>query len=557
MQSDQDSKLRILPLGGLGEIGMNMMAVEYQNDAVIIDAGIMFPDESMPGVDLVIQDIDALLELKWNILGILITHGHEDHIGALPYVLARISAPVFATRLTMGLAESKLEEFALLDKTTRHVVASDDVIKLGPFEVYLFPMCHSVADGVALGIKTPVGSIVHSGDFKIDPDPIDGRISDLEGLASFAAENEVLLLLSDSTNAENPGHAGPELSIRPTLEAIFREAEGRVFFATFASNIHRIQQVLDLARQFDRKVVLVGRSMEGNAKVAANLGYLNVPSGVYLDIKHMNDFPDHRITVLSTGSQGEPMSALALMAQDRHKYLSAKPGDVLVLSSRFIPGNEKAITSIINEFIKRGALVRYEKNGNVHVSGHAYQEELRSMIRAVQPYYFMPVHGEYRHLVQHGCIAVDEGIPPERVLVAHDGDIIECSKDDCAISGRIDLRRVYVDGKGVGDVGPEVLRDRRAMAEVGLVMAVIGVNRETGELVSGPSLTSLGVTYQDLETELMQGATEAVGERLTELAPGTPAEWEAARDEIRLAIRRHINRKLGRKPVVQTAILFV
>lgn len=549
-----DATLKVLPLGGLGEIGLNMMAVVLDQDAVLIDAGLMFPDESMPGVDIVIPDFDIISRQGWNILGIILTHGHEDHIGALPYVLKKVSVPVYATGLTMGFIENKLDEHELLETTQRYIASVDDPIVLGPFRIDLFAMCHSVADGVGVAVTTPTGVIVHSGDFKLDPTPIDGRLCDLEKISSLS-RNGVLALFSDSTNVSNKGTTLSESMIRPAFEKIFRESHGRILIATFSSNIHRIQQVLVLSEEFGRKVVLVGRSMIANTKIASERGYLRIPPRILVDMKDMDSLPDNKLTVLSTGTQGEPMSALSLMAFGRHKYLKAKTGDVVVLSSRFIPGNERAINQIINEFCRRGARVMYEKISDVHVSGHASEEELRYLIRLVHPLSFIPVHGEYRHLLRHAEIAIEEGIPPERVLVAEDGDLIELSTEGPKVIQQLEAGKVFVHGKGVGEIGQDVLRDRRILSEVGVVTVVLVIDKETGELVAGPVVQSLGVTFQEVEPELLEGVTVALKDLLGESRPQTADQWGDAKEEIRLMVRRRINRVLGRKPLVQTILL--
>jgi ribonuclease J len=553
MAAETPQSLKVLPLGGLGEIGLNMMIIAFGNDAFIIDTGLMFPDESMPGVDIVIPDLEVALGQGWNFLGIVLTHGHEDHIGALPYVLKKIPVPVFATSLTMGLVEHKLEEFGLMESTERHTISTNEIVVLGPFRIDCFAMCHSVADGVGLAINTPIGALIHSGDFKLDPTPIDGRLCDLEKVAAYS-RGRVLALFSDSTNVEKKGCTRSESMIRPAFEKIFREAAGRILIATFSSNIHRMQQVLNLAREFGRKVVLVGRSMASNAKIASERGYLEIPHGILVDMKDMEGVPERKLTILSTGSQAEPMSALSLMAFDKHKYLKVKPGDVVVLSSRFIPGNEKAINHIINEFSRRGAHVMYEKISDVHVSGHASQEELRYLIRLVRPNCFIPVHGEYRHLLLHAQIAMEEGLAPDRVLVAQNGDVIEISTDGAAIVDQLDVGRVFVHGKGVGDIGHNVLRDRRILSEVGIVTVVLAID-QAGRLLAGPELYSRGVTFDEVEPELLEGVKIEVEEKLSYLDPQTPEGWENSREEIRLAVRRNINRVLGRKPLVQTIIL--
>lgn len=556
MSEQQDAAIQILALGGLGEIGLNMMVVASGTDALIVDSGLMFPDDSMPGVDLVIPDVDVIIGRGWHIHGIVLTHGHEDHIGALPYTLRKIEAPVYATGLTMGLVESKLEELDLLSSTVRHVVRPDELLELGPFVVDFIEVCHSVADGVGLAITTPAGIILHSGDFKLDPTPIDGRLCDLDKISEYATKG-VLLLMSDSTNVESKGTTLSESMIRPAFEGIFQEARGRILIATFSSNIHRIQQVLRLAQEFGRKVVLVGRSMIGNARIASERGYLEIPRGTIVDIKDMGSFPDEKLVVMSTGSQGEPMSALSLMAFGRHKYLKVKPGDVVVLSSRFIPGNERAINQIINEFSRQGASVMYEKVSDVHVSGHASEEELRYLIRMVHPRFFIPIHGEYRHLVRHAALAQEEGVPKERVYVAQDGDLMVLSADTAHVAERLELNRVYVHGKGVGDIGHEVLRERRGLAETGVVIVALVVNRDSCVLVAEPQLHSLGVTFQEVEPELWEDLHRALQDLLVKVNPQSCADWEQSKEEIRLAVRRHINRALGRKPLVLTIMQYV
>lgn len=556
MSIEQDKKLRILPLGGLGEIGLNMMMVILDRDAFIIDTGLMFPDDSMPGVDIVIPDLAPVFLQDCNILGIVLTHGHEDHIGALPYVLRKINVPVYATNLTMGFVENKLEEFGLLESTDRHVARTDTVLKLGPFEIDFVAMCHSVADGVGLVIKTPAGVIIHSGDFKLDPTPVDGKLCDLEKIASYARHG-VLALLSDSTNAEHRGTTHSESTVRPAFEGIFREAHGRILISTFSSHVHRVQQVLDLAHEFQRKVVLVGRSMVANSRIAGEKGYLDIPPGILVDMKDIENLQDNQVAVLSTGSQGEPMSALSLMALDRHKYLKIKPGDVVVLSSRFIPGNEKAIYQIINEFSRRGARVMYDKVADIHVSGHASEDELRYLIRLVKPQCFIPIHGEYRHLLRHAQVAIEEGVDSKNVLIATNGDLMELSQTGAQVIEQVDTGRVFVHGKGVGDIGHDVLRDRRWLAEAGLVIVVVVVSQESLKMVSGPHVHSLGITFEEVEQELLDGVRSTVRKLLDERAPRNAAQWEEVKEHIRLSVRRHINRVLGRKPLVKTIIVTV
>ncbi len=556
MENDQKPCIKVVPLGGLGEIGLNMMLIIWEDSAFILDAGLMFPDDSMPGVDYVIQDLDVLTRIKQKILGIVITHAHEDHIGALPYLLKKVNVPIYATLLTMGFIENKFEEFDLLTSSDRRVVTTASQIQLGPFIIDFFAMCHSVPDAVGVAVETPIGRLIFSGDFKIDQSPIDGRVCDFEKLGKYAQEG-VLALFSDSTNVEVSGHTRSENSLRPSFENIFSKATGRILIATFASNIHRLQQVLTVAEQFNRKVALVGRSMAANARIAVDRGYLNIPENILVEMKELENIPDEKVCVLSTGSQGEPMSALSLMASERHKYLKVKAGDTVIFSSRFIPGNEKAINNIINELFRRGAYVMYEKISDVHVSGHGRQEELLALLRLVSPKYFVPVHGEYRHLSRHARLAIDEGIPEENVLVATNGDVIEITPDSIAVREQIDAGKIYVHGKGVGDIGRDVLRDRRTISEMGIVTIVLVVSSHDGRLLSGPELSSIGVTYEEIEPELMEGAKKAIMERISGFHPTGLNDWQEIRDDIRLAARRHVNRLLGRKPVVQTIILQV
>lgn len=556
MGNNQTPSLKVVPLGGLGEIGLNMTLVIWGESAFVLDSGLMFPDESMPGVDYVIPDVDVLLRLKQTILGIVVTHAHEDHIGALPYLLKKVNVPIYATSLTMGFIENKFDEFDLLKSTDRRVISNKSPIELGPFLIDFFAMCHSVPDAVGVMVETPVGGLIFSGDFKIDPSPIDGRFCDLEKIRKYS-EKGILALFSDSTNVEYPGRTRSESDLRSSFETIFSNATGRILIATFASNIHRLQQVLTVAEQFNRKAALVGRSMAANARIAADRGYLKIPDNILVDIKDLEDIPDNQVTVLSTGSQGEPMSALSLMASERHKYLKVKEGDTVIFSSRFIPGNEKAINSIINELARCGATVMYEKIADVHVSGHGRAEELLDLLRLVRPNYFVPIHGEYRHLLRHAKLAIEDGIPVENVVVATNGDVIEISPDGIGVSEQIEVGRVYVHGKGVGDIGRDVLRDRRTISEVGVITVVLAVSSHDGRILSGPTLNSIGVTYDEVEPELMEGIRSAILERISEFRPSTSSQWEEMREEVRLVTRRSVNRILGRKPVVQTVILQV
>lgn len=556
MGSNKTPSLKVLPLGGLGEIGLNTTLVIWEGCAFVIDAGLMFPDESMPGIDYVIPDLDVLTRLEQNILGIVITHAHEDHIGALPYLLKKVNAPVYATSLTMGFIENKFDEFGLLNSTNRIVVSPDTPIHLGPFLLDFIAMCHSVPDAVGVMVQTSIGKLIFTGDFKIDPNPIDGKHCDLKKLKEFG-DAGVLALFSDSTNVEFPGRTKSESSLTRSFEEIFAKASGRILIATFASNIHRLQQALTIAERYNRRAALVGRSMAANARIAAERGYLRIPDNILVDMKDLETIPDDQVTVLSTGSQGEPMSALALMASERHKYLKVKEGDTVIFSSRFIPGNEKAINSMINELSRRGANVMYEKIADVHVSGHGREEELRTMLKIVRPQYFVPVHGEYRHLLRHAQLALTEGVIKDNVVVATNGDVIEISREGIGITEQIDVGRIFVHGKGVGDIGRDVLRDRRTISEVGLITVVFVVSSHDNRILSGPELNSIGVTYDEIEPELMVGIRSAILDRIASLYPSTTPDWETVREEVRLLARRFVNRLLGRKPVVQTIIIEV
>ncbi|MDI6783541.1 MAG: ribonuclease J, partial [bacterium] len=511
-----NESIRFIPLGGLGEIGMNMSVFESNDDIIIIDCGVMFPEEETPGVDLIIPEISYLLERKEKIRGIILTHGHEDHVGALPFVLKQLNVPLYGTRLTLGLIEPKLREFGLLDQTTRITVKPREMITLGVFRIKFIRVTHSIVDGVGLGIHTPVGTIVHSGDFKIDPTPVDGELMDLHTFTELG-EQGVLLLLSDSTNVEREGYTLSEKEIGDTLDKIFAEAKGRIIAATFSSNIHRVQQLVDKAYKYGRSVAVTGKSMTSNVRIAAELGYLSLPENTFVQFSDIQRIAPEQTVIITTGSQGEPMSVLTRLALNEHKQIKINQGDTVIISARVIPGNEKSIARTINHLFRRGAEVYYERVSEVHVSGHASQEELKLMINMVRPKYFVPVHGEYRHLYHHAQLAQQVGIPAENTLIVEDGDVIELTPDAIRKVAQISANRVFVDGKGVGDVGDTVLRDRLHLSSDGMFIVVVGINRLTGELVTGPEIVSRGFVFMEEAGDLIAESQELVKQILAEI----------------------------------------
>ncbi len=503
------NKLRIIPLGGLGEIGKNMMLMEYGENIIVIDAGLMFPENYMLGIDIVIPDISYLLEKKDKVRGIIITHGHEDHIGALPYVLPRVNVPIYATKLTRGLIEVKLKGHKLLGEARLNTIRTGDVLNLGPFRVEFFHVSHSIPDGVGLAIHTPVGTVVHSGDFKFDHSPIDGQPTDFAKLAELGSKG-VLVLLSDSTNAEDPGYTPSEQEIGKTFDRLFSQAKGRIIVATFASNISRIQQVIDTAIKYDRQVAIVGKSMVDNVKMAMKLGYLRVPSNVLLQIDDINRLPPEKVVIACTGTQGEPTSALVRMANREHKHLRLVPGDTVIISATPIPGNEEVINHTIDHLFKQGASVYYDRLMDVHVSGHGSQEDQKLMINLVRPKFFVPIHGEYRHLVLHARLAEQLGIPRENIFIVESGQVLEFDQKSGRVDGKVPGGAVFVDGLGVGDVGNVVLRDRRLLSQDGFLIAVVTVDERTGELLGGPDIISRGFVYMRDSEELIEKAKEQV-----------------------------------------------
>jgi ribonuclease J len=543
--------LRVIPLGGLGEIGLNFLLLQYGDTAIAVDCGVMFPDEQMFGIDLAIPDLTYVrTTLGDRFKGIFLTHGHEDHIGALPYVLREFPVPIWGTPLTIGFVRSRLREHDLPATLT---VYGKEPVTLGPFTVQPYAMTHSIPDAVGLVIRTPVGTVVHTGDFKIDQTPLDGRLADLHRLAE-AGDEGVLLLLSDSTNVEHAGVTPSERSVGGHLEQIFREAEGRVVVTTFSSHIHRMQQVIDQAVRFRRKVGLVGRSLTSHVATARDLDLLHVPDATLVDLGVLRDLPRREVALLTAGSQAEAASALVRIAMNMHKQVTLSPGDVVILSSRIIPGNERAISSLVNHLYRRGAVVHYGRNTPIHVSGHASQEELKLVLNLVRPRHFVPVHGEYRHLVRHLHLARDVGVPADGLHLLENGDVLEIGPDGARQGERVPAGRVLVDGKGVGEVGDVVLRDRRHLSEDGLVLAVLAIAQQSGELVAGPDLVSRGVVGDEVSREVFEAARGEILLALDAINPESRTDPAEVKEEVRKALRRYFKR-LDRRPVILPFVL--
>ncbi|MGH7262817.1 MAG: ribonuclease J [Candidatus Rokuibacteriota bacterium] len=551
-----EPSVRLIPLGGLGEIGLNMMLVESGDDVIAVDCGVMFPDDEMLGIDRVIPDFAYILGKRDAFRAVVLTHGHEDHIGALPYLLREVNAPIYGTPLTLALVKDRLGEHGLAEKADLRPMKPRDVIELGPFRVEPIRVTHSIADGIGLAIDTPVGTIVHTGDFKLDPNPVDREYLDYRRFTELG-ERGVLCLCSDSTNVDRPGHTRSETEVGAALAQRFETACGRIILATFASHIHRIQQVLDLAVRFGRKVALLGMSMVGNVRIASELGYLKIPDGLILPLEELGELPASRQVVLSTGSQGEEHSALSLMAAKEHKSIQVEPGDLVILSARIIPGNERVIGRVINALFRLGAEVLWEDVAFVHVSGHASQEDLKLMLNLTRPRYFIPVHGEYRHLLMHARLAEALGLPRERIFVIEDGLGVELTKTAGRVLGRFPTGRVLVDGKGIGDVGAVVLRDRQLLAQDGMVVVALTVDKNTGELLAGPEIASRGFVYMKESEELLEEVKATIREALALREPATPANRELLGALVKGAVRRFINQRFQRKPVVLPVIMEV
>ena len=545
-------KLKIIPLGGVGEIGKNMTVIEYGSDIIIVDCGMSFPDEEMPGIDVVIPDMTYIEKNAANVRGILITHGHEDHIGAVPYALQKLNVPVYATKLTIALIEQKLTEIKV-DHADLNCVSPGDTIRLGCFSVEFIKTSHSIAGACALAINTPIGTLIHTGDFKVDYTPIDGEPIDIARLAYYGSRG-VLVLMSDSTNVENEGHTPSERGIGKTFEHCFDKAKGRVVVATFASNIYRIQQIADVAISFGRVVCFQGRSMVKIAEIAKELGYLQLPDESVVEVGQLKKYRDDQICVITTGSQGEPMSGLFRMANSSHKVNVGK-GDMVIISASSIPGNEKSVGRVINQLYQHGAKVIYERMADVHVSGHACKEELKLMLTLTKPKFFIPVHGEARHLYQHKELAEELGIPEEDIFVTEIGDVVELTRNKGRIAGSVTAGSVMVDGSGVGDIGNVVLRDRKLLSEDGIFTVVITLNKQTGALLAQPEILSRGFVYEKNSEELLKETRELVKAKAAQFEKNHRSSWSSIKNDIRNSIKNYLYERTKRRPMVMPIII--
>ncbi|HYA12377.1 MAG TPA: ribonuclease J [Thermodesulfovibrionales bacterium] len=547
--------LSVIPLGGVEEIGLNMTVFEYDNDIIIVDAGLMFPEEDMLGVDFVVPDFSYILDNRAKVKGVVLTHGHEDHIGALPFLLKEISAPVYGTPLTLGLVRNKLQEHHI-EKIELIPVKPRGVIHLGVFSIEFIRVTHSIVDGVGLGIQTPVGLVVHTGDFKLDPTPVDGQLMDLHKFTEYG-ERGTLLFLSDSTNSEKGGFTFSEKEVRRVFEDIFANAPGRIIIATFASNIHRIQQAIDVAVKYGRKIIISGKSIVANAQIALDLGYLKIPMDTWLRLEDLKSLEDNKVVIITTGSQGEPMSVLSRIATDEHKDIKIKEGDTVILSARMIPGNERSIGRIINHLFRRGANVFYEKVSEVHVSGHASKEELKLMLNLIKPKYFMPIHGEYRHLVYHSILAKKLGIPRENIFILEDGEILEVSDKEARKNGRVNSGRVFIDGKGVGDVKEMVLRDRMRLAHDGIVLILLSIEKLTGNIISGPDIISRGFVLEDASQEVMNDVKELLTNTIKGLDKEIISDSSVLQAKLRSTLKKYLRDTMERRPMIMPIIFEV
>ncbi|RKU21309.1 ribonuclease J [Candidatus Poribacteria bacterium] len=580
-EDSANGSVSIIPLGGLGEFGMNMMVYETENDVIVIDTGFMLPNSEMPGVDLIFPDIHYLVERKEKIRGILLTHGHEDHIGALAYVLRQLDVPVYGTQLTLAIASGRLREYGVLGKAQLNTIVPGDTVELGDFSAEFIHVTHSIPDSVAIALHTPIGIIVHTGDFKFDMTPVDGKLSDIQTLARLGAEG-VLMLISDSTNAERPGQTPSERSIYDTIDHIFQRTEQKLFLCTFSSSLHRIQQFINLANLHRRLIAVSGRSLLNNVRIASELGYLDVNPDYLIDARDAAMFKPHEVMILSTGSQGEPRSAMALMALDNHPFLKVEQGDTVVISARIIPGNEKVIGNVVNHLLRRGAKIYHERNADVHVSGHGSSEDLKLMLNLLQPKFFMPMHGEYQNLMRHAELAESVGIPSENITVAEDGELIHLTPETCEVFGREGRSgRVLVDGKPEIELEDIVLRDRIQLSEEGILVPIIVLHSDTGLVASSTEdnegsdgiddadntktalnagqieIISRGFVYMDESEELIEEAKEITRRVIENLSDEQKHETEIVQDEVRGALRKFFAKQMQRTPLIFPVVMRV
>ena len=542
-------RLKIIPLGGLEEVGKNMTVFEYGDDMILVDCGVAFPEDDMLGVDLVIPDFAYLTKNKEKLRGMVITHGHEDHIGSIPYVLKEVNMPIYSTRLTLGLIKNKLEEHKLVRSTSMKCVKAGDVIKLGKFQIEFIRVNHSIADAVALAITTPVGTVVHTGDFKVDYTPIDGKQIDLARFAELGKQG-VLALMSDSTNAEREGFTMSESSVGKVFDSIFSGCEKRIIVATFASNIHRVQQIVNSAMKNDRKVAICGRSMENVMKVAKDLGYLDIPEGVLIDMDSIDEYAPHRLVLITTGSQGEEMSGLSRMASGTHRKVTITNRDLVIISATPIPGNEKLVSNVIDDLFKIGAEVIYHTLKDIHVSGHACQEEQKLILSLVKPKYFIPVHGEFRHLQAHAATAVKVGVEEENCVMLTNGSVLELDKNFCKVTNTIPAGQILVDGLGVGDVGNIVLRDRQHLSQDGLIIVVIAMEGKTGTILAGPDVISRGFVYVRESEDLMDAMRREILKDIEKIQVNGIKDWSTIKNRIKDTVHDFVYSKTRRNPMV-------
>jgi len=548
------SKLKIIPLGGINEIGKNMTVIEYEGDIIVIDCGLAFPDDEMLGVDVVIPDISYLVKHKSRIRAIILTHGHEDHIGALPYVMRQISAPIYCTRLTAGIIETKFAEHKMLDKVKIQRREAGNTFKAGCFQVEFIRVNHSIADSIALAIHTPIGTIVHTGDYKIDATPVSGEMIDLARFGELGKKG-VLLLMADSTNVERDGYTMSESKVGDAFDAQFKNCHDRIIITTFASNVHRLQQILDVAAKYGRKVAITGRSMENILNVAVQLGYIKVPKDVLMDVPSILKLPKSKIVLITTGSQGEPMSALYRIAFSMHKQIDIMPGDKILVAASPIPGNEKSVYKLINELFHKGAEVVYERLAELHASGHACREEMKLMLGLIKPKYFMPVHGEYRHLKVHAELGKQMGVPNKNVFITENGRVLELTATGAKLGTTVHSGRVLVDGSGVGDVGATVLRDRKLLSQDGLIVVVVAIDGESGMIIGGPDIISRGFVYVKESEDIMNNLRKIAREALEEWERHGKNDWASMKSAIKEDLADYLNKKTKRKPMILPVII--